>query len=85
MEFFFKVRGRIQSSQVIVRMKDKADRIRKPWLTMDMEALLVVKATACVWYRQMGLSKSHEEYLGCRSTLKIEIRRTKRGHETGLT
>ncbi|XP_067869988.1 uncharacterized protein [Heterodontus francisci] len=64
--------------------KGKAGKFREPWLTRDIEGLVRTKKEAYVRSRQLGSSESLEEYRGCRTTLKKEIRRAKRGHEISL-
>ena len=53
-------------------------------MTRDIEALVKKKKEAHDMHRQLGSSESLEEYRGCRSRVKREIRRAKRGHEIVL-
>jgi len=53
-------------------------------MTREIEALVKKKKEAHDIDRWLGSSGSLEEYRGCRSRVKREIRRTKRGHEIYL-
>ena len=53
-------------------------------MTQDIEALVKKKEEVHDMHRQLGSSGSLEEYRGCRSRVKREIRRAKRGHEIVL-
>ncbi|XP_051883123.1 uncharacterized protein LOC127576591 [Pristis pectinata] len=70
-----------QGLHVPIRVKGKAGRSREPWMMRDVEALSRKKEAAWVRSRQLGSSESLEEYSGCRSVLRKEIRRAKRVHE----
>ena len=49
-------------------------------MTRDIEALVKKKKEAHDMHRQLGSSESLEEYRGCRSKVKREIRRAKMAH-----
>ena len=50
-------------------------------MTQDIEALVKKNKEAHDMHRQLGSSESLEEYRGCRSRVKREMRRAKKGTE----
>ena len=75
---------RVQGKHIPLKVKGKAGRCREPWMTRDIEALVKKKKEAHDMHRQLGSSESLEEYSGCRSRVKREIRRAERGHKIVL-
>ena len=65
-EAFKSVLTRVQGKHIPLRVKGKAGRCRKPWMTQDIEALVKKKKEAHDMHRQLGSSKFLEEYRGCR-------------------
>eukprot|EP00061_Rhincodon_typus_P013266 g39532.t1 len=83
-EAFKSVISRVQGQYVPVRVKGKAGRFRDPWLTRDIEVLVRKKKKAYIRFKRSGSSDFLDDYKKCRSTLKREIRRAKRGYEMDL-
>ena len=83
-ETFKSVVTRVQGKHIPLRVKGKAGRSRDPWMNRDIEALVKKKKEAHDMHGQLGSSGSLEEYRGCRSRIKRESRRVKRGHEIVL-